>query len=97
MNEIIETAASVAECCIYVRLCNGFLGFKNKKYKWLKSCAFFAVLFVNGFFLTQINNYSDIAPIIDIFLFLIYSFVFMKGKAWEKILLPLSQPLPHFP
>ena len=97
MNEIIETAASVAECCIYVRLCNGFLGFKNKKYKWLKSCAFFAVLFVNGFFLTQINNYSDIAPVIDIFLFLIYSFVFMKGKAWEKILAAVIPTVTAFP
>lgn len=36
MNTVIEVAASLVECCIFVRLCNGFLGFKNGKLNWLK-------------------------------------------------------------
>ena len=38
MNTGIEVAASLVECCIFVRLCNGFLGFKSETRETLIKC-----------------------------------------------------------
>ena len=37
MNFFVEAFASLLECCIFLRICNGYLGFKNEKLKWLKT------------------------------------------------------------
>lgn len=97
MNNIIEISASLAECCICVRLCNGYLGFKSEKMKWLKSIAFFALFAVNDVFLSQLNGFEKISIAIMLLIFLAYTFIFMKGKIIEKILvsvIPTTTMLP---
>lgn len=97
MNNIIEISASLAECCICVRLCNGYLGFKSEKMKWLKSIAFFALFAVNDVFLSQLNGFENISIAIMLLIFLVYTFIFMKGKIIEKILvsvIPTTTMLP---
>lgn len=97
MNDIIEIAASLAECCIFVRLCNGFLGFKNEKMKWLKSGVFFILFALNDVFLGQLNGFENIAIGILLFLSFVYSCVFLKGKIWEKLLVSVIPTITELP
>ncbi len=97
MNDIIEIAASLAECCIFVRLCNGFLGFKNENLKWLKSGFFFILLTLNNVFLSQFDSFENISIGILFFLSLVYSFVFLKGKIWEKLLVSVIPAITVLP
>lgn len=97
MNDIIEIAASLAECCIFVRLCNGFLGFKSEKLKWLKSGVFFILFALNDVFLGQLEGFENISIGILLFLFLVYSFVFLKGKIWEKLLVTVIPTITALP
>ena len=85
MNNFIEILASVLECCIFVRLFNGFLELKNNKMKWLKSSVFF-----NDIFTAQIDGFENISIFILLLIFLVYSIVFLKGKIWEKYWFLLS-------
>lgn len=97
MNNIIEISASLAECCIFVRLCNGYLGFKSEKMKWFKSIVFFALFAVNDVFLSQLNGFENISIALMLLIFLVYTFIFMKGKIIEKILvsvIPTTTMLP---
>lgn len=97
MNNIIEISASLAECCIFVRLCNGYLGFKSERMKWFKSIVFFALFGINDVFLSQLNGFENISIAIMLLIFLVYTFVFMKGKMIEKILvsiIPTTTVLP---
>lgn len=97
MNNIIEISASLAECCIFVRLCNGYLGFKSEKMKWFKSIVVFALFAVNDVFLSQLNGFENISIALMLLIFLVYTFIFMKGKIIEKILvsvIPTTTMLP---
>ena len=89
MNSIIEISASLLECCIFVRLCNGYLGFKDEKMKWLKTIAVYILFAINDVILTQLNGFENISIIILLLIPLTYSFIFMKGKIWEKILVSI--------
>ena len=97
MNDIIEIAASLAECCIFVRLCNGFLGFKNEKLKWLKSVVIFILFALNDVFLGQLDGFENIAIGIHLFLSLVYSYLFLKGKIWEKMLVSVIPTITELP
>lgn len=97
MNNIIEISASLAECCIIVRLCDGYLDFKSEKLKWLKSIVFFAVLAVNDVFLSRLSGFENISVILMLLIIFAYTFIFMEGKITEKILvsiIPTTTMLP---
>lgn len=97
MNNFVEISASLAECGIFVRLCSGYLDFKSEKLKWLKSIVFFAVLAVNDIFLSQLSGFENISVIVMLLIILAYTFIFMKGKITEKILvsiIPTTTMLP---
>ena len=72
MNDIVEIAASLAECCIVVRLCNGSLGFKSDYLKWIKSGFLFILFALNNVFLSQLDGFENIS----VGMFLIFSFVY---------------------
>ena len=97
MNNIIEACASLLECCIFVRICNGYLGFKNEKLKWLKtSVAYLPVALVDTF-LSQIDGFENISVFMVLLLLLVYSFVFLSGKVWEKILVSVIPSVTALP
>lgn len=97
MNNIVEIAASLAECCIVVRLCNGFLGFKSDDLKWIKSGVLFILFALNNVFLSQLDGFENISIGILLFLSLVYSFVFLKGKIWEKLLVSIIPAITELP
>lgn len=97
MNDIIEIVASLAECCIFVRLCNGFLGFKSENLKWLKSGAFIILLGLNDIFLCQLDGFENIAIGMLLFMSLVYSCLFLKGKIWEKLLVSVIPTITELP
>lgn len=97
MNSIIEACASIAECCIFIRICNGFLGFKSEKMKWFKTLVAFVPLALVDVFLCQLEGFENISIFMLLLILLVYSFIFLKGKTWEKILasvLPTVTALP---
>ncbi len=97
MNTLIEVAASLVECCIFVRLCNGFLRFNSEKYKWLKTIALFILLAPVDVFLCQLEGFENISIVILMVIMLIYSLVFLDGKLWEKLLVPLIPTITALP
>lgn len=97
MNNLIEAVASLAECCIFVRICNGYLGFKSEKNKWLKTVVFFILFAVNDVFLSELDGFENISIVILLLIFLAYNFLFMKGKVWEKILVSIIPALTALP
>ncbi len=97
MNNIIEISASLAECCIFVRLCNGYLGFKNEKLKWLKSLCLFVILSLIDVFLSQLNGFEIISIILLLLFIFTYSMIFLNGKMLEKAIvsiIPTTTVLP---
>ena len=80
MNTGIEVAASLVECCIFVRLCNGFLGFKSETRKWLKTAALFIMLALVDVFLCQLDGFENISIIMLMFIMLAYAVAFLNGK-----------------
>lgn len=97
MTDLIEISASLLECCIFVRLCNGYLGFKNPEMKWLKTLIFFLLFAVNDVFLGQLNGFENFSIILLLLIFLVYTFVFMNGKMWEKILVSVIPTITVLP
>lgn len=89
MNDFVEICASLAECCIFVRLCNGYLGFKSEKMKWIKTLIGFIPLALVDVFLTQVKGFENISIFVFLLLMFVYSLVFLQGKIWEKILVPI--------
>lgn len=97
MNNIIEACASIVECCIFVRLCNGYLGFKSERMKWIKTLIGFIPLAFVDVFLTQVKGFANISIFLLLLLMFGYSLVFLRGKIWEKILvsiIPTATALP---
>lgn len=89
MNDFVEICASLAECCIFVRLCNGYLGFKSERMKWIKTLIGFIPLAFVDVFLTQVKGFANISIFLLLLLMFGYSLVFLQGKIWEKILVPI--------
>ncbi len=97
MNNIIEISASLAECCIFVRLCNGYLGFKIEKLRWLKSLCLFSALSLIDVFLSQQKGFEIISIILILLFMFTYSMIFLNGKILEKALvsiIPTTTALP---
>lgn len=97
MNNFIEVFASLLECCIFVRICNGYLGFKNDKLKWLKTLCLFLILSLIDIFLSQLKGFELISIIFLLFSIFTYSMIFLNGKILEKVLvsiIPTTTVLP---
>lgn len=97
MNNFIEVFASLLECCIFVRICNGYLGFKNEKLKWLKTLCLFLILSLIDIFLSQLKGFELISIIFLLFSIFTYSMIFLNGKILEKVLvsiIPTTTVLP---
>lgn len=86
MNYIIEILASVIECCVVVRFCNQFLGFRNDRLKFLKSLAFFILLAADNILLSQLSGFEILSLIILLALIILYSMLFLKGRLYQKLL-----------
>ncbi|MBD5156128.1 MAG: GHKL domain-containing protein [Butyrivibrio sp.] len=97
MNNIIEACASIVECCIFIRICNGFLGFKSEKKKWLKTLFVFVPLALVDVFLSQLEGFENISIFMLLLILLVYSFVFLKGKKWEKVLVSVIPTVTALP
>ncbi len=97
MNDIIEVCASLLECCIFIRLCNGFLGFKNEKMKWAASVIAYVPLALVDTFLCQLSGFENISIIILLLILLGYSCIFLKGKKWEKLLVSIIPTITALP
>lgn len=97
MNDFVEICASLVECCIFVRMCNGYLGFKNEKMKWLKSTVFFILIFLNDIFIAQLDGFENISILVLLFLLFGYSLFFLQGKIWEKILVSVIPTVTALP
>lgn len=97
MNTVIEATASLLECCIFVRLCNGFLSLKSENRKWLKTAALYIMLAVNDVFLGQLDGFENISIVMLMLIMLIYAIVFLNGKLWEKLLIPIIPTITELP
>lgn len=97
MNDVIEIAATLAISCIYLRLCNGFLGLKNNKLKWLKSAGFIVLMFITDPAIVKLEFLDKISGYLSIIIILLYSLLFLKGKIWEKLLISVIPALIHLP
>lgn len=86
MNDFFEIAASAAESGIIVSFCGRFWDFKNEKLRWLKSLAFFALLFVPDVFLSQREGFELLTVALLILTFVGYTALFLNGVFYEKIL-----------
>lgn len=96
MNLLIETAASLTECLIVVRLCNRFLGFKNRKHAWLKSAVFLALLMSDNL-PEQTDAMKQIAVFALFGVIFLYVLLFLDGTIQEKVLISLFPPITILP
>ncbi|MBD5116856.1 MAG: GHKL domain-containing protein [Ruminococcaceae bacterium] len=97
MNDIIEIAATLASSCIYLRLCNGFLGLKDHKFKLLKSVGFVLLQLIIDPAIVKLEIIDDISGYLSMIIILVYSFWFLKGKIWEKLLVSVIPALIQLP
>jgi len=97
MNNFIEALASLIESSIFVRICNGYLGFKNEKLKWLKTITAYIPVALVDVFLSQIDGFENISVFMVLLILLVYSFVFLSGKIWEKIFVSVIPTLTALP
>lgn len=97
MNTAIEIAASLVESCIFVKLCNGFLDFKSENGKWIKTAALFVMLALVDVFLCQLDGFENISIILLMLIMLTYAVVFLNGKLWEKLMIPIIPTITELP
>lgn len=97
MNDVIEIAASLASNCIYLRLCNGFLELKSNRLKWLKSAAFIVLTLITDPAIVKLELINDMSGYWAMFIILVYSLLFLKGKIWEKLLVSVMPALIQLP
>ncbi|MGN0553786.1 MAG: sensor histidine kinase [Oscillospiraceae bacterium] len=97
MNYIIEILASVTECCIVVRFCNQFLGFRNERLTFLKSLAFFILLAADNIFLSQLSGFEILSLVILLTLIFLYSMLFLKGRLYQKLLTAVTPTIIMLP
>lgn len=87
VNQIIEVAASLAETLIIVRLCNKFLDYKHRDWRWLKSGISFILLAAENILLGQREGSEDLCALLLLVLIEGYVILFFQGKIYEKILI----------
>lgn len=97
MNNLIEIFASLAECSIIARLCNGFLGFKNEKLKWLKTIVLYIVLALVDIFLCSLEGFENISIFIVLLIVFVYSYIFLNGKLLEKAFVAIIPTVTELP
>lgn len=104
MNDFAEIIASLAETYIVVRLCNKFLGFKNKNMTLLKSTVFFIILAIENILSSQQKWKGEQTILMESFFILIfvvligiYVFLFLDGKTYEKILITIMPAITILP
>jgi sensor histidine kinase YesM len=97
MNDIIEIAATLASNCIYLRLCNGFLGLKNNRHKWLKSVVFIVLTLIADPAIVKLDFFDNISGYWAMIVILGYSLLFINGKIWEKLLVSVIPALIQLP
>lgn len=104
MNDIAEIMASVAESYIEVRLCNRFLGFKNKNRTIFKTVGFFSVLVLASMLSTQKEWKGDVTILWEslfgfssVLILGIYTFLFLEGKFFDKLLVSLMPAIAVVP
>ncbi|MDE7404213.1 MAG: hypothetical protein K2M81_03810, partial [Lachnospiraceae bacterium] len=102
MNDIAEIIASIAESYIEVRLCNRFLGFKNKNRTMLKSVGCFSILILGNILDTQKNGYltklwESLFCLSSILILGAYAFLFLEGKFFDKLLVSLMPAIAILP
>lgn len=97
MNDIIEIAASLASSCIYLRLCNGFLGLHNNRLRWLKSVGFIVLILIADPAIFKLEIFDDISGYWAMIVILVYSLLFLNGKIWEKLLVSVIPALIQLP
>lgn len=97
MNDIIEIAASLASSCIYLRLCNGFLGLHDNRLKWLKSVGLIVLILIADPAIFKLEIFDDISGYWAMIVILVYSLLFLNGKIWEKLLVSVIPALIQLP
>ena len=102
MNDIAEIIASIAESYIEVRLCNRFLGFKNKNRTMLKTVGCFSILVLGNILDTQKNGdvtmlWESLFCLSSILILGAYAFLFLEGKFFDKLLVSLMPAIAILP
>lgn len=97
MNDVIEITASLASSCIYLRLCNGFLGLKDNRLKLLKSIGFIMFILIADPAIVKLEIFNDISGYWAMIVILVYSLLFLNGRIWEKLLISVIPALIQLP
>lgn len=93
----IEWLASLIDCFIVVRFLNRWLPFKHDKYKGCTTGILFFLLAADNIFLSQKEDAENISIFIMLFLILLYSFLFQRGRIYEKLLEIILPTITLFP
>lgn len=97
MSGMMEILACLAEVYLVVRLCNHFLGFRDRRLHMLKSAGFFLVLAVEDLIGSQWECVFHISDLLFLVLIGIYVFLFMDGRLYEKILITIFPAITILP
>ena len=97
IENYIEWLASLIDCFIVVRFLNRWLPFRHDKYKCCATGILFFLLAADNIFLSQKKGAENISIFIMLLLILIYSFLFQRGRIYEKILEIILPTVTLFP
>lgn len=87
MSAFFELAASLSESFIIVRFGNQFLGFRDKRFSWLKSAVYFILISALNVLFSQRDGYELISFGVHALITLGYVMLFLNGNIIEKILI----------
>lgn len=93
----IEWIASLIDCFIVVRFLNRWLPFRYNNYKVCATSVLFLMLAVDNIFLSQKAGTENISILIMLLLVSLYSFLFQKGRIYEKVLEIILPTITLFP
>lgn len=82
---MVEVVASAVENIIIVDFIGKYLGYKNEKMIWLKSCLFFALSMINVIVVPAVFNSEIASAAILVLLLLGYSIAFLKENIYNKV------------
>lgn len=82
---MVEVVASAVENIIIVDFIGKYLGYKNEKMIWLKSCLFFALSMINVIVVPAVFNSEIASATILVLLLLGYSIAFLKENIYNKV------------
>lgn len=93
----IEWLASLIDCFIVVRFLIRWLPFRYNNYKSCVTGILFFLLAIDNIFLSQRAGAENISIFIMLLLVSLYSFLFQKGRIYEKILEIILPTITLFP